>query len=50
MLDTCAIIRLASGAGELSSAAIDEIAKAPLAYVSPISLWEIALKAKSGNQ
>ena len=49
LLDTCAIIRLASGAGELSRAAMDEIAKAPLAYVSPISLWEIALKAKSGN-
>ena len=49
LLDTCAIIRLASGAGDLSSAALDEIAKAPLAYVSPISLWEIALKVKSGN-
>ena len=49
LLDTCAIIRLASGAGELSKAAMDEIARAPLAYVSPISLWEIALKVKSGN-
>ena len=49
MLDTCAIIRLASGAGELSSAAIDEIAQAPLAYIPPISMWEIALKVKSGN-
>ena len=49
LLDTCAIIRLASGAGELSRAAMDEIAKAPLAYVSPISLWEIALKVKSKN-
>ena len=49
LLDTCAIIRLASGAGELSKAAMDEIARASLAYVSPISLWEIALKVKSGN-
>ena len=49
LLDTCAIIRLASGAGDLSRAAMEEIAKAPLAYVSPISLWEIALKVKNGN-
>ena len=49
LLDTCAIICLASGAGELSNAAMDEIARAPLAYVSPISLWEIALKVRSGN-
>ena len=49
LLDTCAIIRLASGAGELSRVAMEEIAKAPLAYVSPISLWEIVLKVKSGN-
>lgn len=49
LLDTCALIRLASGAGELSNAAMDVIAQSPLAYVSPISLWEIALKVKSGN-
>ena len=49
LLDTCAILRLASGEGELSNAALDAIAKASMAYVSPISLWEIALKVKSGN-
>lgn len=49
LLDTCAILRLASGVGELSRAALSAIAKASVIFVSPISLWEIALKTRNGN-
>ena len=49
MLDTCAILRLATGLGELSERALGAIADASAVFVSPISLWEIALKTRNGN-
>lgn len=49
LLDTCAILRLAAGVGELSEKALEAIADATAVFVSPISLWEIALKARNGN-
>lgn len=49
LLDTCAILRLASGASRLSSRALSAIEASAVVFVSPISLWEIALKAKDGN-
>ena len=49
LLDTCAILRLASGEGRLSQRALSAIGKASVVFVSPISLWEIALKARDGN-
>lgn len=48
LLDTCAILRLAAGVGVLSSRALAVIEKAAV-FVSPISLWEIALKTRDGN-
>ena len=48
LLDTCAILRLAAGVGVLSNRALAVIEKAAV-FVSPISLWEIALKARAGN-
>lgn len=49
LLDTCAILRLATGVGTLSDRALEAIADATAVFVSPISLWEIALKTRNGN-
>jgi PIN domain nuclease of toxin-antitoxin system len=48
ILDTCALLWLASGDRRLSRAALREINDAPVVYVSAISGFEIAIKvAKS---
>jgi PIN domain nuclease of toxin-antitoxin system len=49
LLDTCALLWLASGAGRLSPAALNRINEAPAVYVSAISGFEIALKAARGK-
>jgi len=40
MLDTCALLWLAQGGGELSEAALQGIEAAPVVYVSAISGFE----------
>lgn len=49
LLDTCTILRLASGEGRLSRRTLLALEEASVVFVSPISLWEIALKTKDGN-
>ena len=49
LLDTCAILRLATGVGELTEQALAAIADATAVFVSPVSLWEIALKVRDGK-
>lgn len=44
VLDTCALIWLATGADELSSTTREAIDRADTVSVSPISAWEISLK------
>ena len=44
VLDTCALIWLATGADELSRAAREAIDRADMVSVSAISAWEISLK------
>ena len=45
LLDTCALLWLASGSRNLSKSARAAIADAQVVYVSPVSAWEIAVKA-----
>jgi len=49
ILDTCALLWLASGSKKLSRAALKEINEAPAIYVSAISGFEISLKVSSGK-
>ena len=49
LLDTCALIWLGFNSEELTPKMREAIETASVLYVSPISLWEIALKVKSGN-
>ena len=49
LLDTCAILWLASDPDRISPEVRSAIADAPLVYYSPISAWEIALKAALGR-
>ena len=44
VLDTCALLWLASDRGWLSAEALRAIDRAELVWVSPISAWEIGLK------
>ncbi len=44
LLDTCALIWLASGAPELSEQARSAIDRADTVWVSAISAWEVSLK------
>jgi PIN domain nuclease of toxin-antitoxin system len=48
LLDTCALLWLASGDKSLSVETLDAIEKAAIVYVSAISAWEISLKAGRG--
>ncbi|HWK54923.1 MAG TPA: type II toxin-antitoxin system VapC family toxin [Hyphomicrobiales bacterium] len=43
LLDTCALIWLGQGGGELSKEALVAIDAAPIVYVSAISAWELGL-------
>ena len=49
ILDTCALLWLASGDKKLSRAALKEINEAPAVYVSAISGFEIAIKTAKGK-
>jgi PIN domain nuclease of toxin-antitoxin system len=49
ILDTCALLWLASGNKKLSRAALKEINAAPVVYVSAISGFEISLKTFGGR-
>jgi PIN domain nuclease of toxin-antitoxin system len=46
LLDTCALIWLAEGNAHISAATLEKLDKANAVYVSPISAWEISLKAE----
>jgi PIN domain nuclease of toxin-antitoxin system len=48
ILDTCAILWLASGNSRLSKEALDTIEHTTTAFISPISAWEISLKTANG--
>ena len=47
LLDTCALLALAGG--ELPKAAAAALGKAPEAYVSVVSPWEVAIKVAVGK-
>jgi PIN domain nuclease of toxin-antitoxin system len=47
LLDTCALLALAGG--ELPAAAAGALRKAPEAYVSVVSPWEVAIKVAGGK-
>jgi PIN domain nuclease of toxin-antitoxin system len=49
ILDTCALLWLASGAKKLSRATLKEINAAAVVYVSAISGFEISLKTSAGR-
>ena len=49
ILDTCALLWLATGAKKLSRAALKRISEAPAVYVSAISGFEIAVKKARGK-
>ena len=49
LLDTCALLWLASGDRALSAKARSRIENAPVVYVSPVTAWEIAVKAAKGK-
>ena len=49
LLDTCALLWLASGDRALSAKARSLIENAPIVYVSPVTAWEIAVKASKGK-
>ena len=49
LLDTCALLWLASGDRALSARARSLIENAPVVYVSPVTAWEIAVKASKGK-
>jgi len=47
LLDTCALLALASG--DLPDGAAAALRRAPEAYVSVVSPWEVAIKAAGGR-
>lgn len=47
LLDTCALVALAGG--DLPDAAAGALRKAPEAYVSVVSPWEVAIKVAGGK-
>jgi PIN domain nuclease of toxin-antitoxin system len=49
MLDTCALLWLAQGGGELSEVALQSIEAASVVYVSAISGFEIGIKVQKGK-
>lgn len=49
LLDTCALIWLATGSNELSKETRLLIARAPRVFVSAVSAWEIAVKCYKGK-
>ena len=49
LLDTCALLWLGGAPERLSPAARTRIEQTPFLHVSPVSLWEIALKHRLGK-
>ena len=49
LLDTCALIWLATGSDELSKETRQLIAKAPKVFVSSVSAWELGVKCHKGT-
>lgn len=49
ILDTCALLWLASGGGKLSRKTLKEIQASPTVYVCAISGFEISLKTSAGR-
>ena len=49
LLDTCALLWLASGDRALSEKARSLIENAQVLYVSPVTAWEIAVKTAKGK-
>jgi PIN domain nuclease of toxin-antitoxin system len=49
LLDTCALLWLVSGGGELTQKALKEIDRVPEVYISAISGFEISLKYYKGK-
>jgi PIN domain nuclease of toxin-antitoxin system len=49
LLDTCALLWLASGSKNLSKDARTALSDAQVLYVSPVTAWEIAIKAAKGK-
>ena len=49
LLDTCALLWLASGDRSLSKAGRAAISDAPVVFVSPVTAWEIAIKVFKGK-
>ncbi|MBI2947842.1 MAG: type II toxin-antitoxin system VapC family toxin [Verrucomicrobia bacterium] len=49
ILDTCALLWLASGSKKLSRAALKQINETPAVYVSAISGFEVAIKVARGK-
>ena len=49
ILDTCALLWLATGDKKLGRAALKQINEAPAVYVSVISGFEIAVKTRNGK-
>jgi len=49
LLDTCAVIWLATGSDSLSTVARLAVEEASEVFVSPVSAWEIALKYNNGK-
>lgn len=49
LLDTCALLWLASGSRSLSNSTRAAISSASVVCVSPVTAWEIAVKAAKGK-
>ena len=49
LLDTCALLWLASGSRSLSKSARSAISNAQVVCVSPVTAWEIAVKVAKGK-
>ena len=49
LLDTCALIWLATGSEELSKETRLRISRAPKVFVSSVSAWELAIKCYKGK-
>lgn len=49
LLDSCALLALAGRAGKLPAAAAKAVSSADHVFVSAVTAWEIAIKAKAGK-
>ena len=49
LLDTCALLWLASGGGKLSEDALEKVDLSPSVFISAISAFEISLKYRKGK-